>query len=152
MELDKLIKSINNLSEDAKPRWGVMSSSQMLWHCNKFIVFYLNEKRFKPNVLTYVFGSLHLFYLKYILRWNYEIYPKNSRTLKFFDAKRSDNLIFEEEKKKLIESLKKVNDYEHKYLVNTFHGKVDNWTFKEVVRGHTAFHLDQFGVYNKNID
>ena len=146
MELDKLIKSINNLSVDAKPRWGVMSSSQMLWHCNKFIVFYLNEKRFKPNVLTYVFGSLHLFYLKYILRWNYEIYPKNSRTLKFFDAKRSGNLIFEEEKKKLIESLKKVNDYEHKYLVNTFHGKVDNWTFKEVVRGHTAFHLDQFGV------
>lgn len=146
MELDKLIKSINNLSEDAKPRWGVMSSSQMLWHCNKFIVFYLNEKRFKPNVLTYVFGSLHLFYLRYILRWNYEIYPKNSRTLKFFDAKRSDNLIFEQEKKKLIESLKKVNDYEHKYLVNTFHGKVDNWTFKEVVRGHTAFHLDQFGV------
>ena len=146
MELDKLIKSINNLREDAKPRWGVMSSSQMLWHCNKFIVFYLNEKRFKPNVLTYVFGSLHLFYLKYILRWNYEIYPKNSRTLKFFDAKRSDNLIFEQEKKKLIESLKKVNDYEHKYLVNTFHGKVDNWTFKEVVRGHTAFHLDQFGV------
>ena len=146
MELDKLIKSINNLSEDAKPRWGVMNSSQMLWHCNKFIVFYLNEKRFKPNVLTYVFGSLHLFYLKYILRWNYEIYPKNSRTLKFFDAKRSGDLIFEEEKKKLIESLKKVNDYEHKYLVNTFHGKVDNWTFKEVVRGHTAFHLDQFGV------
>ena len=146
MELDKLIKSINNLSEDAKPRWGVMSSSQMLWHCNKFIVFYLNEKRFKPNVLTYFFGSLHLFYLRYILRWNYEIYPKNSRTLKFFDAKRSGNLIFEEEKKKLIESLKKVNDYEHKYLVNTFHGKVDNWTFKEVVRGHTAFHLDQFGV------
>ena len=146
MELDKLIKSINNLREDAKPRWGVMSSSQMLWHCNKFIVFYLNEKSFKPNVLTYVFGSLHLFYLKYILRWNYEIYPKNSRTLKFFDAKRSGNLIFEEEKKKLIESLKKVNDYEHKYLVNTFHGKVDNWTFKEVVRGHTAFHLDQFGV------
>ena len=146
MELDKLIKSINNLREDAKPRWGVMSSSQMLWHCNKFIVFYLNEKRFKPNVLTYVFGSLHLFYLRYILRWNYEIYPKNSRTLKFFDAKRSDNLIFEQEKKKLIESLKKVNDYEHKYLVNTFHGKVDNWTFKEVVRGHTAFHLDQFGV------
>ena len=146
MELDKLIKSINNLREDAKPRWGVMSSSQMLWHCNKFIVFYLNEKKFKPNVLTYVFGSLHLFYLKYILRWNYEIYPKNSRTLKFFDAKRSGNLIFEEEKKKLIESLKKVNDYEHKYLVNTFHGKVDNWTFKEVVRGHTAFHLDQFGV------
>ena len=146
MELDKLIKSINNLREDAKPKWGVMNSSQMLWHCNKFTIFYLNEKRFKPNIMTYVFGSLHLFFLRYILRWNYEKYPKNTPTFKFFDAKRSGNLIFEEEKKKLIESLKKVNDYEHKYLVNTFHGKVDNWTFKEVVRGHTAFHLDQFGV------
>ena len=49
--------------------------------------------------------------------------------------------------KKLIESLKKVNNYNEKYLINTLHGKVDNWTLKEVVRGHTAFHLNQFGVY-----
>ena len=46
-----------------------------------------------------------------------------------------------------IESLKKVNNYSKKYLINTLHGKVDNWTLKEVVRGHTAFHLNQFGVY-----
>tara|TARA_B100000900_G_scaffold174216_1_gene147810 strand:+ start:109 stop:567 length:459 start_codon:yes stop_codon:yes gene_type:complete len=151
MELHKLIKSINNLREDAKPKWGVMNSSQMLWHCNKFIIFYLNEKRFKPNIMTYVFGSLHLFFLRYILRWNYEVYPKNTPTFKFFDAKRSGNLIFENEKKKLIKSLKKVNDYDQKYLVNTFHGKVDKWTLKEVVSGHTAFHLDQFGVYSKRV-
>ena len=48
---------------------------------------------------------------------------------------------------KLIESLKKVNNYNEKYLINTLHGKVDNCTLKEVVRGHTAFHLNQFGVY-----
>ena len=34
-----------------------------------------------------------------------------------------------------------------KYLINTLHGRVDNWTLKEVVSGHTAFHLNQFGVY-----
>jgi len=55
--------------------------------------------------------------------------------------------IFEDEQKKLIESLRKVNNYEEKYLINTFHGKVDNWTLKEVVSGHIAFHLNQFGVY-----
>ena len=54
---------------------------------------------------------------------------------------------FEDEQKKLIESLKKVNNYNEKYLINALHGKVDNWTLKEVVRGHTAFHLNQFGVY-----
>ena len=136
MQIDKLIKAINRLKKDSKPKWGIMNASQMLWHCNKFVIFYLNEKKYSPNYKTYIFGSLHFFFLKYILRWNYEKYPKNTRALKFFDAKRSTNLIFEDEQKKLIESLK-----------NTLHGKVDNWTLKEVVRGHTAFHLNQFGVY-----
>ena len=34
------------------------------------------------------------------MRWNYEKYPKNTRALKFFDAERSSNLIFEDEQKK----------------------------------------------------
>ena len=147
MQIDKLINAINKLNEDSKPKWGIMNSSQMLWHCNKFIIFYLNEKKYSPNYKTYIFGSLHLFYLKYILRLNYEKYPKNTRALKFFDAERSSNLIFEDEQKKLIESLKKVDNYNEKYLINTLHGKVDNSTLKEVVSGHTAFHLNQFGVY-----
>ena len=76
--------------------------------CNKFVIFYLNEKKYSPNYKTYIFGSLHFFFLKYILRWNYEKYPKNTRALKFFDAERSImmgflNLIFEDEQKKLIE-------------------------------------------------
>ena len=33
---------------------------------------------------------------------------KYTRALKFFDAERSSNLIFEDEQKKLIESLKKL--------------------------------------------
>ena len=41
----------------------------------------------------------------------------------------------------------KYKEINEKYLINTLHGKVDNWTLKEVVSGHTAFHLNQFGVY-----
>ena len=115
MQIDKLINAINKLKKDSKPKWGRMNSSQMLWHCNKFVIFYLNEKNYSPNYMTYIFGSLHLFFLRYILRWNYEKYPKNTATFKFFDADRSGSLIFEEEQKKLIESLKKVNNYKEKY-------------------------------------
>ena len=102
MQLDKLIKAINNLNRDSKPKWGRMNSSQMQWHCNKFEILYLNEKKYFPNYLTYIFGSIHLFFLKYILRWNYEKYPKNTPTFKFFDADRSSNLIFEDEQKNLL--------------------------------------------------
>ena len=39
-----------------------------------------------------------------------------------------------------------VNEYDQEFLENTMHGKVKRDTFKEVVRGHTSFHLKQFGV------
>ena len=129
MQIDKLINAINKLKKDSKPKWGSMNSSQMLWHCNKFIIFYLNEKNIHQTI-KHIFWFF-TFFLKYILRWNYERYPKNTRALKFFDADRSSNLVFEDEQKKLIESLKKVNNYNEKYLINPLHGKVDNWTLKE---------------------
>ena len=94
MQIDKLINAINRLKKDSKPKWGIMNASQMLWHCNKFVIFYLNEKKYSPNYKTYIFGSLHLFFLKYILRWNYENYPKNTPALKFFvHLQKSDYLI-----------------------------------------------------------
>ena len=65
MQIDKLINAINKLKKDSKPKWGRMNSSQMLWHCNKFVIFYLNEKKYSPNYKTYIFGSLHFFFLKY---------------------------------------------------------------------------------------
>ena len=49
MQIDKLINAINKLNKDSKPKWGIMNSSQMLWHCNKFIIFYLNEKKYSPD-------------------------------------------------------------------------------------------------------
>ena len=40
-----LIKSINNLEVNAKPKWGEMSASQMLKHCNKHTKLYCNESK-----------------------------------------------------------------------------------------------------------
>ena len=146
MEIDKLISAIKKLTPETKPKWGKMNATQMVWHCKKFIIFYQNEKNFPPNLRTKTLGYMHLFFLRHILKWDYDKYPKNTPTLKFFDPAKAKDVDLEDEKKELIKRLKMVNEYDQEFLVNTMHGKVKRDTFKEVVRGHTSFHLKQFGV------
>ena len=146
MEIDKLISAIKKLTPETKPKWGKMNTNQMVWHCKKFIIFYQNEKNYPPNLRTKTLGYMHLFFLRHILKWDYDKYPKNTPTLKFFDPAKAKDVDLEDEKKELIKRLKMVNEYDQEFLVNTMHGKVKRDTFKEVVRGHTSFHLKQFGV------
>ena len=146
MEIDKLICAVKKLTPKTKPKWGKMNATQMVWHCKKFIIFYQNEKNYPPNLRTKTLGYMHLFFLRHILKWDYDKYPKNTPTLKFFDPAKAKDVDLEDEKKELIKRLKMVNEYHQEFLVNTMHGKVKRDTFKEVVRGHTSFHLKQFGV------
>ncbi|MBF11461.1 MAG: hypothetical protein CMC63_04510 [Flavobacteriaceae bacterium] len=146
MEIDKLIGAIKKLTPETKPKWGKMNAAQMVWHCKKFIIFYQNEKKYPPNLMTKTLGYMHMFFLRYILKWDYEKYPKNTPTLKFFDPAKAKDVDLEDEKKELVKRLKMVNEYNQKFIVNPMHGKVTRETFKEVVRGHTSFHLKQFGV------
>ena len=146
MEIDKLISAIKKLTPETKPKWGKMNATQMVWHCKKFIIFYQNEKNYPPNLRTKTLGYMHLFFLRHILKWDYDKYPKNTPTLKFFDPAKAKDVDLEDEKKELIKRLKMVNEYNQEFIVNTMHGKVKRDTFKEVVRGHTSFHLKQFGV------
>ena len=146
MEIDKLISAVKKLTPKTKPKWGKMNATQMVWHCKKFIIFYQNEKNYPPNLRTKTLGYMHMFFLRYIIKWDYDKYPKNTPTLKFFDPERAKDVDLEDEKKELIKRLKMVNEYNQEFIVNTMHGKVTRDTFKEVVRGHTSFHLKQFGV------
>ena len=146
MEIDKLTRAIQKLTPETKPKWGKMNATQMVWHCKKFIIFYQNEKNYPPNLSTKTLGYLHMFFLRYIIKWDYDKYPKNTPTLKFFDPAKAKDVDLEDEKKELLKRLKMVNEYDQEFIVNTMHGKVRRETFKEVVRGHTSFHLKQFGV------
>ena len=146
MEIDKLIRAINKLTPETKPKWGKMNATQMVWHCKKFIIFYQNEKNYPPNLRTKTLGYMHMFFLRYVIKWDYDKYPKNTPTLKFFDPAKAKDVDLEDEKKELVKRLKMVNEYDQEFIVNTMHGKVRRNTFKEVVRGHTSFHLKQFGV------
>jgi len=146
MEIEKLEVAIKKLTPEAKPKWGTMNAAQMVWHCKKFIIFYQNEKNYPPKLMTKTLGYMHLFFLKYIIKWDYDKYPKNTPTLKFFDPAKAKDVNLEDEKKELVERLKMVNKYNQKFIINPMHGNVTRETFKELVRGHTSFHLKQFGV------
>ena len=146
MEIDKLISAVKKLTPKTKPKWGKMNATQMVWHCKKFIIFYQNEKNYPPNLRTKTLGYMHMFFLRYIIKWDYDKYPKNTPTLKFFDPAKAKDVDLEYEKKELIKRLKMVNEYDQEFIVNPMHGRVTRETFKEVVRGHTSFHLKQFGV------
>ena len=46
MELDSKLAEgfLNKLKNSSSPKWGIMSSSQMLYHCNIFVDVSLGEK------------------------------------------------------------------------------------------------------------
>ena len=48
---------LNKLNEDNNPNWGVMNSSQMLYHCNKYIEVSFGIKKiyFVNRILFRVF-------------------------------------------------------------------------------------------------
>jgi len=149
MEYIKLYSSIDKLNEESIPKWGKMNSSMMLKHCRRFVEMYLNKT--KSNILySFVglfFGVFHRFYLKYIVRYNVKNYIRNLPTLKFFNTYSNKNLVFEDEKIKLLNALNEVESVEKKYIYNNFHGIVPNKGFKKVVYFHTSYHLYQFNVY-----
>jgi len=119
MELNTLICAINRLTPETKPKWGKMSATQMIWHCKKFIIFYQNEKNYSPTLMTKTLGYMHMFFLRHIIKWDYDKYPKNTPTLKFFDPARAKDIDFENEKKELIERLKMVNNFFPIYSINS---------------------------------
>ena len=67
MELNstKVKVYLNKLNEDNNPNWGVMNSSQMLYHCNTYIKVSLGIKK-TYFVNRFFFICFLLQYLNYI--------------------------------------------------------------------------------------
>ena len=146
--LELVLKSIDHLEEEMKPKWGKMSCPQMLMHCNRFIKVYTNEVKFKPpiSLLSPIFGRLHIFWLRHVIRYNVNKYFKNLPTLKYFNTYRITNIDFNKEKEELSRRIKFVMEYKENHISNTFHGRIKSKTFKDVVEFHTRYHLVQFGI------
>ena len=148
MDLEILVQSIEKLTPTSKPNWGLMNATQMLKHCNRHTKMYCTQRKtgFFGNLLTLTFGKMHLFYVKYIIRYDIKRYAKNSYSPKFLKTSKLEGLDFEYEKKKLIEQLNFVYHYDKKIIINPMHGRLKKDTFKRNVDAHIRYHLYQFGV------
>ena len=151
MELNSILvqNSLNKLSSNSNPKWGVMSSSQMLYHCNTFIDVSLGVR--KINFFIRVFSRLFFryFFLKYLNSIKFDIYKfsKNSSTLPIFKSF-PEFIDFDFEKNKLIENLKKIEQINSNKVYHQMYGWIPALTLKKLVRFHTSYHFNQFGLFS----
>ncbi|MDG1052693.1 MAG: hypothetical protein P8O81_04830 [Flavobacteriaceae bacterium] len=138
---------LNKLNEDNNPNWGVMNSSQMLYHCNKYIEVSFGIKKiyFVNRILFRVF--FRYFFLKYLkfLEFDIKKFKKNSTTLKVF---KTYPLIidFDNEKERLVENLTKVKNINTKIIYHQLYGNISSNLFKKLIAFHTSYHFNQFGI------
>ena len=146
-DFDLLLDRLNKLKEETLPKWGIMSSSQMIFHCNTFIDVSLGER--KINLIIRVFSRVFFRYifLKHLTSIDFDVYKfeKNSSTLPIFKSF-PEIINFDIEKNKLIQNLKKVKLINSVKIYHQLYGTIPTITLKKLVSFHTSYHFNQFGV------
>ena len=149
MELNSILveNSLNKLSSNSNPKWGVMNSSQMLYHCNTFIDVSLGVR--KINFFIRVFSRLFFryFFLRYLNSVDFDInkFSKNSSTLPIFKSF-PESIDFDEEKNKLVRNIKKIEGISSEKIDHQMYGTIPTSTLERLVSFHTSYHLNQFDL------
>jgi hypothetical protein len=149
MELNSILvqNSLNKLSSNSNPKWGVMNSSQMLYHCNTFIDVSLGVR--KINFFIRVFSRLFFryFFLRYLNSIDFDInkFSKNSSTLPIFKSF-PESIDFVEEKNKLVRNIKKIEGISSEKIDHQMYGTIPTSTLERLVSFHTSYHLNQFDL------
>lgn len=152
MHLDSknIEKYLERLYENSSPKWGFMNSSQMLFHCNSFIEVSLGRK--KLNFITKMYSRLFFryFFLKYLNYIDFNIikFKRNSATLPIFKTY-PQKINFDDEKIKLIKIYTQVEAISSKKVFHQMYGQIPSLLLKKLVRFHTSYHFNQFGILKK---
>lgn len=142
-DVKSCIERINRLDKNTQPKWGKMTVSQMLAHCNVAYDMIYSDKYPKPNPLK---KFLLRTFLKPILV-NDKPYKPGSPTSK--DFKIVDQMDFELEKSKLIAHIQKTSNLGSDFFdgkeSHSF-GKLTAHEWNRMLGKHVEHHLNQFGV------
>ena len=79
LSIKEITEKLNSLNKNSSPRWGEMTSPQMLKHCSKFIDLYLG-KISVPFWYKYFGITIGELFLRYISKKNPLETPRNIRT------------------------------------------------------------------------
>jgi len=142
-------KYLKRLDKNSSPKWGALNPSQMLFHCNTFVEVSLGRK--KMSFLTRIssrlfFRYLFLKYLNYI-DFNINKFKRNSATLPIFKTF-PKNINLDNEKKRLIKIYKKIEEINTENVFHQMYGTIPTITLKKLVRFHTSYHFNQFGLFS----
>ena len=132
LDSNNIEKYLETLDKNSSPKWGVMSSSQMLFHCNTFVEVSLGRK--KMSFLTRIssrlfFRYLFLKYLNYI-DFNINKFKRNSATLPIFKTF-PKNIDLDNEKKRLIKIYKKIEEINTENVFHQMYGTIPTITLKK---------------------
>ena len=140
---NEVIVRIEKLTSTIQPNWGKMSVAQMLAHCSVTYEMVYTDKHPKPN--SFAKFMMKLFVKKIVV--SEKPYSKNGRTAPQFLI--SDERVFETEKKRLIDYIKKTQQLGEKEFDGKESHSFGNLTSAEwnnMFYKHLDHHLNQFGV------
>ncbi|MFY7912591.1 MAG: DUF1569 domain-containing protein [Emticicia sp.] len=140
---EEVIGRINALTPSTQGKWGKMSVSQMLAHCNVSYELIYENKHPKPNA-----------FMKFILKLlvknkvvSEEPYSQNGQTAPQFVVKEDKD--FEIEKNRLINYIRKTQELGENYFdgkeSHSF-GALNITEWNNLFYKHLNHHLTQFGV------
>ena len=139
----ELIRRIDKLTPGTKPKWGKMSVSQMLAHCNVSYEMIYENKHPKPNALMKLL--LKLFVKNKVV--SDKPYKQNGPTAPQFLV--ADDKNFEEEKNRLIHYIQKTQKLGEAYFdqrESFSFGRLSIPEWINMMYKHLDHHLNQFGV------
>ncbi len=143
LSVEEIIEKFNSLNKNATPRWGEMSSSQMLKHCSKFIDLYLGEIKV-PSWYKYFGVTIGKLFLRYISKKSPLETPRNIRTEKSIKIT-DENLDFDIERKFLIKKLNKLHHIKGQ-INHPIYGIMKSEKILFLIKHHTMHHLNQFNL------
>ena len=139
----EIIQRINKLTPQTQQKWGKMSVSQMLAHCNVTYEMVYEDKHPKPN--AFVKLILKLMVKNKVV--NETPYGQNGRTAPQFII--NDDKNFEVEKNRLIQYIQKTQELgENAFDNKESHsfGALTKTEWNNMFYKHLDHHLSQFGV------
>lgn len=141
---NSVIERINQLNETSQPQWGKMNVAQMLAHCSVTYEYVFEEGKYnKPKGLKKLLLKL---LVKGIVVGE-KPYSKNGRTAPDFLI--TDTRVFNTEKEKLVEYLRKTQalgeEHFHNKESHSF-GSLTKTEWNNMFYKHINHHLTQFGV------
>jgi hypothetical protein len=141
--IESLVQRVQRLSPRTPPRWGSMTATEMLLHCNK-----VHEHLLSPAESSGRGTSAMQYLLRWVVLYVMPRYPKGANTPKQLRTKGAiPDAAFEEQKKIFIELLRRFQ--QHQASIQHHHPYFGNLSTRQWGRAswkHTDHHLRQFGV------